>query len=465
MPSHSEDTICAVATATGRGGIGIVRISGELVPSLCVDLIGRTLSPRQAELCRFLDQDSKAIDQGIAIYFPTPHSFTGEHVLELHGHGGIQVLDMLLERITGLGVRIANPGEFSERAFLNNKIDLVQAESIADLIDAGSRQAARSAMRTLQGEFSREVEALLKLLVSIRTHVEAAIDFVDEDIDVLSRNDVADSLHRCRQTIDSIFSRAQQGAILNEGMSVVLAGYPNAGKSSLLNALSGMESAIVTPIPGTTRDLLREQILIDGMPVHITDTAGIRDTADEVEKESVKRARIALQDADRILLIADSNEPAQIGNDILRIIFGYESDTASLKSIADRTTLVFNKIDLLGEASSLSQRTVRGYTLPLLQLSAKTGSGLDLLRIHLKDCMGFQSSGADSFVARKRHLLALTSTKLSLDSAIQGVSENSHLELIAEDLRVAQTALGSITGQFTADDLLGEIFASFCIGK
>ena len=467
MSTEASDTICAIATAPGRSGIGIVRVSGTQVQALCKQVLGEVPPPRQALFCDFLGADDDIIDQGIAIYFTAPNSFTGEDVLELQGHGGVQVLQALLERVIALGARLAVPGEFSERAFFNDKIDLVQAEAIADLIDASSRQAARSAVRTLQGVFSREVRALVAQLITIRSNVEAAIDFSDEDIDVLSDTGVHQSLEEMLDRLAVIFTRAKQGALLQEGMNVVIAGKPNAGKSSLLNALSGQDSAIVTDIPGTTRDLLKEQIQIDGMPVHVTDTAGLRSSADIVEQEGVRRAQSAIQQADRILLVIDaSTDGEEVPETLLEPMTLHQADDSTLTALLEKTTLVFNKIDLCEDPTPrISEVAYKDCKLPLVYLSATLESGIDILQQHLKSCIGFEAMTEGVFVARERHLQALTASLTHLNSAAAGISKHLHLELVAEDLRLAQQHLGGITGEFTSDDLLGEIFASFCIGK
>lgn len=448
------DTIAALATPAGRAGVGMVRISGPEVARLAEAFLGYLPQPRHAHYGPFLDEQGQTIDEGIALYFPAPHSFTGEHVLELQGHGGPVIMDLLLRRATALGARLARPGEFSERAFLNDKLDLAQAEAIADLIESSSEQAARCAMRSLQGDFSKRIDALVEALTQLRVYVEAAIDFPEEEIDFLADGRVAADLETIRQQLETILAEAQQGSLLREGMRVVIAGRPNAGKSSLLNALSGQETAIVTAVEGTTRDVLREQIHIDGMPVHIIDTAGLRDSDDEVEKIGIERAWAEIEQADRILLLIDSTV-----SDAISVDTAWTGLDRSLPGNVPMT-IIRNKVDLVGEQSGLEDAEV-----PLIRLSAKTGAGIDLLRQHLKDCMGFQASSEGGFLARRRHLDALNRAR---ELVLQGQAQLQDFgagELLAEDLRQAQDALGEITGAMTADDLLGEIFSSFCIGK
>jgi len=387
------------------------------------------------------------------LFFPGPHSFTGEDVLELQGHGGPVVMDMLLQRCIALGVRLARPGEFSERAFLNDKLDLAQAEAIADLIEASSAQAARNAVRSLQGEFSRRVHELNEKLIQLRIYVEAAIDFPEEEIDFLADGRVLALLQAVRQELTDVMREAGQGALLREGMSVVIAGRPNAGKSSLLNALAGREAAIVTDIPGTTRDLLREHIQVDGMPLHIIDTAGLRHTDDQVERIGVERAIKALEDADRVLLVVDS-QTATVDRDWPEFL--------SVRPERGKTTLIRNKADLTGEDIALSVEA-DGYT--TLSLSARSGEGLQLLREHLKQCMGYEQTAESGFSARRRHLDALLRAADHLDHGHAQLTLAGAGELLAEDLRQAQQSLGEITGTFSSDELLGRIFSSFCIGK
>jgi len=466
MPQLDTDTICAIATSQGRSGVGIVRVSGSGCLNMALSILGFKPKPRYAYYSNFLDANQQTIDQGIALFFEGPNSFTGEDVLELQGHGGIYVLHAIRDLVLSSGARMARPGEFSERAFLNNKIDLVQAEAIADLIDANSQQASRSAVRTLQGEFSRQVNTLVEMLITARVNVEAAIDFSDEDIDVLSDTRVKEALNDALALLSKTFRQAQQGALLQEGINVVIAGKPNAGKSSLLNALSGLESAIVTDIPGTTRDILREEITIDGVPLHILDTAGLRSSDDVVEQEGVRRAHKAIEQADRVLLVIDAGEQEESVENLLAPLFTLGSKGSEIESLLKRTTLVFNKSDLPGNGQiSPPELILHGIHLPFVVLSAKTRDGIDLLIQHLQKCIGYDASEEGVFTARERHLVSLIKAEKLLISALSKVSDHSHLEFVAEDLRLAQQALGEITGEFTSDDLLGKIFANFCVGK
>ena len=447
-----DDTIAAIATAPGRGGIGVLRLSGKSVPELARQLFGRLPVARMAELHAFKDATGQVIDAGLTLYFPAPHSYTGEHVLELQGHGGPVVMDMLLARVLELGARQARPGEFSERAFLNDKLDLAQAEAVADLIDSSTRYSARAAMRSLQGKFSQQVQALLEQLTALRVFVEAAIDFPEEEIDFLEDDRVQAKLCAISSGFDSLFSQARQGCLLREGMTLVIAGRPNAGKSSLLNALSGRDTAIVTPVAGTTRDYLREQIQIEGMPLHMIDTAGLRDSNDPVEKEGVRRSWQQIEQADHVLLMIDDTLGLQ------------NADRAILEQLPAGLshTIVFNKIDLSGRtAGLLSPESDRQ-----IALSAHTGAGLDSLRQLLKRIVGYQPEGeGGGFSARRRHLHALQRARQHLVVGRQQLEQSQAGELLAEELRLAQQCLSEITGEFSSDDLLGEIFSSFCIGK
>ena len=446
----NSDTIAAIATAPGRAGIGVIRVSGPQVPAIAEQLLGRLPQPRVAELHNFRDAQQRIIDQGLALYYPAPHSFTGEHVFELHGHGGPVVMDLLLARLLEMGSRQARPGEFSERAFLNNKLDLTQAEAIADLIDSSSEQAARAASRSLQGEFSRLIQALLDSLVQLRMYVEAAIDFPEEEIDFLSDGDVQQRLSAVIADLEAVQAQARQGCLLREGMTLVIAGQPNAGKSSLLNALAGRETAIVTPIAGTTRDVLREHIQIDGMPLHIIDTAGLRDSSDPIEQEGVRRAWSQIESADRVLLIIDD----QVGFS--------DQDKAVLARLPPTLphTLVYNKIDLSGRSAGLRSQGADAE----VSVSVLSGVGMEALRSHLKAVMGYSESAAGGFSVRRRHMHALQMTAMNLTNAQNRLNTGAG-ELVAEELRLAQQHLAEITGEFSSDDLLGEIFAGFCIGK
>ncbi|ATW42441.1 tRNA uridine-5-carboxymethylaminomethyl(34) synthesis GTPase MnmE [Glaesserella parasuis] len=451
-----KETIAAQATPIGRGGIGILRVSGPLATEVAQAVLGKCPKPRIADYLPFKDEDGTVLDQGIALFFKAPHSFTGEDVLELQGHGGQVILDLLLNRILKVkGVRIARAGEFSEQAFLNNKLDLAQAEAIADLIDATSEQAARSALKSLQGEFSNKINELVDSVIYLRTYVEAAIDFPDEEIDFLADGKIEAKLNEIIAQLANVRQEAKQGTILREGMKVVIAGKPNAGKSSLLNALAGREAAIVTDIAGTTRDVLREHIHIDGMPLHIIDTAGLREASDEVEKIGIKRAWDEIEQADHVLLMIDSNE-SQADS--------FQQEWATFLAKLPKNipvTVIRNKVDLTGEAESL----VQADNFTVIRLSAQTKVGVDLLREHLKKSMGYQSSTEGGFIARRRHLVALETAAEHLERGHIQLTQFYAGELLAEELRMVQNALSEITGQFTSDDLLGNIFSSFCIGK
>jgi tRNA modification GTPase len=456
MNTIVTDTIAAIATPPGRGGVGIVRISGPRAHAIAGNLLQRTaeLPLRQAVFTAFHAEDGSEIDEGLVLAFKAPHSFTGEDVIELQGHGGPVVMDLLLRRVLVLGARMARPGEFSERAFLNDKLDLAQAEAIADLIDAGSEQAARSAVRSLAGAFSEKIHGLVESLIELRIYVEAAIDFPDEEIDFLSDGHVEKQLRGLQAQLQAVSVQAKQGALLREGMQVVIAGRPNAGKSSLLNALAGFDAAIVTDIAGTTRDILREQIQIDGMPLHIIDTAGLRETGDVVEQEGVRRALREVEKADRVLFVFDASQESDPLQEAAALL-------ASLPP-ASKLLLVASKADLLSGAK-LGVADREGYV--QITLSARSGDGLPALRDTLKQAMGFQSSDAGLFTARRRHLDALARAALAMERALEQLLLSAAGELVAEDLRLAQNTLAEITGEFTSDDLLGRIFSSFCIGK
>ncbi len=461
-----NDTICAIATSPGRSGVGIVRVSGPRSLAIAESILGFKPQPRHAHFGKFHSGNAEILDLGIALFFPAPNSFTGEDVFELQGHGGFYVLDNLLKETLLLGARLARPGEFSERAFINDKMDLTQAEAIADLIDCSSAQAAKSAMRTLQGDFSQLINSLCEAITEVRVYVEAAIDFSEEEIDFLSEGKIAEKLADVISQLESVLDQATQGAILKEGMSVVIAGKPNAGKSSLLNALAGKETAIVTEIAGTTRDILSEQINIDGMPLHITDTAGLRASDDVVEQEGIRRALAAIQTADRVLLVVDSSlddvQLKDLPDFFTALGFGQLSEALD----PPRLTIIHNKIDLRGEEPASNLIDGSDTSAPvIIKLSAKQKTGLQLLRQHLKDVMGFHTSGEGGFIARSRHLEALRKARENLLQAQNQLLNGRAAELVAEDLRHAHKHLGEITGEFTTDDLLGKIFSSFCVGK
>lgn len=446
--SVDADVIAAIATAPGRGGIGVVRVSGRGLRPFVLALAGRDPVPRQATLTRFHDRDGTALDEGLLLFFPAPHSFTGEDVVELQGHGGPVVLRLLLERCLELGARLARPGEFTQRAFLNGRMDLAQAEAVADLIDASTAQAARSAVRSLGGAFSRHIASLCDELIDLRMLVEATLDFPEEEIEFLERARAFERLDSISAHLQTILETARQGALLRDGMRVVLAGQPNVGKSSLLNALAGEDRAIVTEVAGTTRDVLREVIQVEGIPLHIIDTAGLRDTDDPVERIGVERTWREIERADVVLLLVDATcgeSPAD------------EEIDARLPAGIPRVR-VLNKVDLLGEGPLRESRSGS----VVLKLSARTGAGVDLLRSELLSIAGWHQAGEDVFIARERHLIALRSAAVHVARARELAVA---LDLFAEELRLAQEALREITGEFTPDDLLGVIFSRFCIGK
>lgn len=474
MLARHADPIVAIATAPGRGAVGIVRVSGKGIAPLVQALCGRDLRPREAHYLPFRDADGQAIDQGLALYFPAPHSYTGEDVLELQAHGGPVVLQLLLARCLEAaataqaeggaavlaGLRVAEPGEFTERAFLNDKIDLAQAEAIADLIDASTAAAARSASRSLTGAFSHEIHALRDALIHLRMLVEATLDFPEEDIDFLQQADAQGQLDRLQQTLARVRQRAQQGALLREGIKVVIAGQPNAGKSSLLNALAGAELAIVTPIAGTTRDKVQQTIQIEGVPLHVIDTAGLRESEDEVERIGIARAWDEIAGADAVLFLHDLSRADTA--DYAASDAAIAADMAGRLPAAVPVIDVWNKIDCVDEAAAArlqgAGRSVR--------LSARTGAGLEDLRRMLLEVAGWQSAPEGVYIARARHVQALQSVAAHLDEAhMQLQARAPALDILAEELRLAQNALGAITGEFTSDDLLGVIFSSFCIGK
>ena len=441
--NQPAESIVAIATAPGRGGVGVVRVSGDKVSAIAMAILGRLPAPRHATYCRFLDADGATLDEGIALVFAAPHSFTGEHVLELQGHGGPVVLNLILQRCVELGARLAEPGEFSRRAFLNGKLDLAQAEAVADLIDAASAEAARSAVRSLSGAFSARIAELVEALTRLRMLVEATLDFPEEEIDFLRDADAFGRLDAIDASLRAVRAQAKQGAMLREGLTVVLIGQPNVGKSSLLNQLAGFEAAIVTEIAGTTRDTVREAIQIEGVPLHLIDTAGLRETEDAVEKIGIARTWAAVEKADVALLLVDAAHG--LG----------ERESAILQRLPQVARLtIHNKIDVTAEAPRVVGDEI--------WLSAKTGAGIELLRGKLLEAAGWQAAGEGAFMARARHLDALGRAAGHLAAARESAAQ---LELFAEELRLAQAALSEITGEFTADDLLGEIFSTFCIGK
>ena len=455
--AHTNETIAAQATAPGKGGVGIIRVSGPLAKNVAEQILGKCPKIRYAEFLSFNDLEGNLIDQGIALFFKGPNSFTGEDVLELQGHGGPVVIDMLLQQITKIeGIRLARAGEFSEQAFLNDKIDLAQAEAIADLIESNSEQAAKSALQSLQGEFSNKIHELVEQMIRLRIYVEAAIDFPDEEIDFLSDGKVENDLLTIISQLEKVQHQAKQGSIMREGMKVVIAGRPNAGKSSLLNALSGKESAIVTDIAGTTRDVLKEHIHIDGMPLHIIDTAGLRESPDKVEQIGIERAWQEIEQADKVLLLVDANvdnttDPEKIWPEFIN-------------KLPEKmpVTIVRNKIDLLPEAQQNIQLDGQ---IPILSISAQNQHGIETLKAHLKKAMGFQGTTEGTFMARRRHLDAISQAAAHLYTGRDQLQSYVAGEILAEELRIAQQHLNEITGEFSSDDLLGRIFSSFCIGK
>ena len=446
----NNDTIAAVATPSGQGGVGIIRVSGPKAVGIAEKVSGLCPAPRYAHYGNFLDINKTTIDSGLTLYFKKPFSFTGEDVVEFHAHGGPVILDLLLKEVLQYDIRPARAGEFSERAFLNDKIDLTQAEAIADLIAADSEQAARAASRSMQGEFSAVIRQLVEELTQLRIYVESALDFPEEEIDFLADAAIADKLEMVREKLLTVKKSAQQGRLLKEGMTVVIAGKPNAGKSSLLNQLAGQESAIVTDVPGTTRDILKEHIQIDGLPLHIIDTAGLRESEDVVEQEGVKRARKMIESADRVLFVIDVNDEAS------------DHQQSILDNVPENigVTHVYNKIDKNGRLPEITEGEKTS-----IYLSAKNGSGIELLKQHLKNCMGYQQKSEGQFIARRRHLDAIDVAEENLRLADKNLHELKAGELLAEELKFAQESLSSITGEFSSDDLLGRIFSDFCIGK
>ncbi|HNV88183.1 MAG TPA: tRNA uridine-5-carboxymethylaminomethyl(34) synthesis GTPase MnmE [Methylotenera sp.] len=448
MQKNKADTIAAIATASGAGGIGVVRVSGPLSHAIANQILEQCPAPRHAAYLPFYDVNHQLIDRGIAIYYQNPHSYTGEDVLELQAHGGTALMQILLARCIELGARQAEPGEFTRRAYLNDKIDLAQAEAVADVINASTAEAARSAVRSLSGEFSNSINQLLAKLVNLRMYVEACLDFPEEEIDFISQGKVTEKLEAITSELESVFSKAKQGSLLREGMHIVLVGQPNVGKSSLMNQLSGEEVAIVTPIAGTTRDAIKSSIQINGLPLHIIDTAGLRDTNDEVEKIGIARTYRALENAQVALLLVD----AAHGID--------DAEKSILTRLPQEISKIWvhNKIDTANETAKIVEKAGETH----IFLSAKMGSGVDLLKRHLLNIAGYQQNAEGVFMARARHLEALKQVDAHLQLAYNNISQ---AEIIAEELRLAQEALSSVTGEFTPDDLLGEIFSKFCIGK
>lgn len=445
-------TIVAIATPPGRSAIGVVRVSGPDVKNIISRLLGIPLKPRLFTLCKFVDDKARVIDQGLAVYFPGPASFTGEDILELHAHGSRVVLDLLVRSVILLGARQAKPGEFTERAFHNNKIDLVQAEAVAALIDAASEQAARSAVRSLEGEFSVRVNNLLGEIIKTRVFIESLLDFPEEDTGLIENKGIINTLNYCRSEVENIIATARQGAILKEGATMAIIGKPNVGKSTLLNLLAGREAAIVTEIPGTTRDVISQEVLIDGVPLHVIDTAGIRITPDKVEQEGVRRARQAALLADIVILMKDHLQAED------------RQDQDLLEEICTKKSVIIvnNKIDLAG----LSPKQITSdKVIAEIYMSAKTGEGTELLISCLKEILGTREMREDVFMARGRHLAALERVSEYLERSFDCMQGDDNTELMAEELRMAQQALGEITGEYTPDDLLGEIFSTFCIGK
>jgi len=445
---HKSDTICALATAYGQSGIGVIRVTGPLSKSISKKILHQDLEPRYAYYGSFFDNDNNLIDKGVAISFPGPNSYTGEDVVEFQGHGGVSVIRKLLETIISLDVRVAEPGEFTKRAFLNGKMDLVQAEAVQDLIQSSSEESALSAVRSLTGEFSEKINQILSKLISLRVFVEATIDFSDEEIDFLESHEVSSKLHSLKLTLLNILESANQGAILRDGIHVAIAGKPNAGKSSLLNSLTKQPSAIVTDVAGTTRDVLKETIQIDGMPIHIIDTAGLHNSDNIIEQEGIRRAHTEINNADVVLLVYDASDKS-VDLSILP------------ESVKDKPKIVIkNKIDLTGSKTGIQKI----HNNPEISISAKNGDGINIVRKALADFAGLNSNTEGVFLARKRHIIAINETLSFINSAISQLDGGAS-ELVAEDLRQAGMHLGQITGEFSSDDLLGQIFSSFCIGK
>ena len=466
MSLSEETTICAISTPPGRGSVGIIRVSGPKTSAISMKILGFKPEIRYAHTCQFLNQDQSVIDIGIAIFFEGPNSYTGEDTLELQCHGSLPLLNEILNRLLSLGAVIARPGEFTERSFLNGKMDLAQAEAVADLIEAGTEQQAKSASRTLRGAFSDRIKKMQEQLTKTRINVEAAIDFSDEDLELSSNETILNMVTECLTDLDTVFTKAKQGVIIKEGLQVVIAGYPNSGKSTLLNAISGEDAAIVTEIPGTTRDILNVEVSVRGIPINITDTAGLRETKDPVELEGVRRAQEAIMAADHILFVVDittlNNQPRNLWDVITSF-----SDDFSLKLNPEKNlTIVVNKLDLIENYGFFAEELQAfDVEIPVIGISARTEEGLDNLRekfLKVSDHLHFTE---DNFSARTRHIIALEVAKAHLKKAQKLAEESIDLELIAEELRLSQLVMGSITGELTSDDLLGEIFGSFCVGK
>jgi tRNA modification GTPase len=451
MPDLTNETIAAIATPPGQGGVGIIRVSGAATKLIALAILGKLPEPRIAEYLPFKDSNGVVLDHGLALYFPNPHSFTGEDVLEFHAHGGPYILDLILREVIRQHARLARPGEFSERAYLNDKLDLAQAEAICDLIEAGSEQAARSASRSLQGVFSKWVHETVESLTNLRIYVEAAIDFPEEEIDFLADEHIHQEVQRLINDVEHVIKNAEQGQLLREGMRIVLAGQPNTGKSSLLNALAGKESAIVTEIAGTTRDVLREEINLDGLPLHIIDTAGLRESEDIVEQEGVRRAWEEIKSADCVILLLDD----QLGFTV--------QEEKILQKLPDGLDVieVHNKIDLSGKTPDIISENNK----TIICISAKADLGIDLVREHLKQRVGYKTQAEGIFMARRRHLDALIKARDHIQIGYEQLKIRHAGELLAEELRLSQISLGKITGELSSDELLGKIFSSFCIGK
>lgn len=462
---HNPDTIVAEATPRGRGGVGVVRLSGPKTVEIAERLLGRVPTIRQAEHLSFLDDQGACIDQGIALFFKAPYSFTGEDVLELQGHGGPVIMDTLVQAAVKAGARLAEPGEFSLRAFLNNKIDLLQAEAIADLINAHSQAAAKSALRSLQGVFSCLVQDLARDIMHLRVYVEAAIDFPEEEIDFLQDQKILGDLKKLLNQLENISAQARQGVLLSEGLRVVLTGRPNAGKSSLLNLLSGQDSAIVTEIPGTTRDVLREQISIEGLLIHLIDTAGLRKSVDAIEQEGIVRALKEISLADHVLLVVDATQTSESDPEKLYAEYSREFLEGSISGAGVEITVLYNKIDQLTQSPLVQTKKSNNQIYTLIPVSVKTGEGISIFKNHLKKVLGFSENTEGNFMARRRHLESLSEAKRHLSVGGMQLRDSKAGELLAEELRLAQLALDSITGKVSSDDLLGEIFSEFCVGK